>query len=118
MLASASISRNSAEISRNKSDEKALAELLGSDWEEEKEEDEIIEINLWEWNQDVFSIYRILYPYISGEDYHLDTFLLVELIKDYKLELKKALIDISYIHSGFISVVRDSNERYNTNDAV
>lgn len=115
MLARASTSRNDAAISRNRSDEKALAALLGSDLEEEPEEDEIIEINLWEWNSDIFSIYRILYPYITGEDYHLDTLLLLELIRDYKLELKKALIDISYIHSGFTSVVRDYNERYNSN---
>ena len=45
-----------------------------------------------------------------SEYYVLDSALLLELIKEYKLPLVKALTYIPYIHSGYLSIVLEENK--------
>ena len=74
-----------------------------------EEEDEVVELFLWESNIEVFDVYKILRNYLT-EYYGIDSAILLALIQDKKAELSTTLEKIPYIHSGYISVVSDKKE--------
>lgn len=56
---------------------------------------------LWNTKTDVFEIFNILRGYLD-ENGLLDTNLLLRLIDGRKLDLEQSLMDIPYIHSGYL----------------
>lgn len=80
-------------------------------------QDEIEIFYLWEENEKVFELYKILRNYLN-EYYGLPENILLELIKEEKLPLKETLTKIPFIHSGFLDVVvpkGDSNGEQSLN---
>lgn len=81
--------------------------MESSDLETEQVQVEVEEsFYLFEENVKVFNIFKIIRFYLN-EYYALGTSsaLLLELIKENKLPLEQTLIDVPYIHSGYLSVV-------------
>ncbi len=100
---------------QEKEDDAALEELYSEagdvrsiDTKEEEiekgdSEDEI-PLFLWEQNNTVYEMFRLLSSYF-GEGYSVDSAILLKLIEKKELDLEQTLYDIAYIRSGYIEVV-------------
>lgn len=79
--------------------------------DEQKVQDveEVIEIEVWESNQDIFEIFRILQHYFK-EYYSLDTYLLSKLSSNRNLDLEEVLLYIPYIHATYVDKVMPTQE--------
>ena len=64
---------------------------------------------LWEDNESLFEIYKILRVYLD-EVYKIPENILLALIKEENLPLKDSLIKIPFIHSGFLEVIAPVGE--------
>lgn len=98
-------------MSKNKKDEDLFIEAFPEFKDVETEIDEVEEdtdeeiFYIFETVKDIFDIYNITINYVVNEFNSLDSLVLVELIKDKKLAMTESLSNITYIHSGFLSVV-------------
>ena len=94
--------------------------------EEREDEDETVEeevyetFYLWDVNESLFKIYRVLCTYlkslfISVADtsiligYEIDSIVLIELIKAYNVDMIQALHDIPYIHSEYAALLIENS---------
>ena len=64
--------------------------------------DEIHIIELWNTNLPIYKIYFILKDYLK-DNYSIDSYILIALIKEQKLPLTEMLRAIPFIHSGFLT---------------
>jgi hypothetical protein len=64
---------------------------------------------LWETNEQIFEVYKIIRNYLN-EYYGLPQNILLELIREEQLPLKDTLFKIPFIHSGFLDVIVPKGE--------
>ena len=81
--------------------------------EETKETYEVF--YLWEENSKLFKIFKILRNYLS-EYYAIDSAVLLELIKDSKLNVTKSLSLMPYIHYGYLSIIVEEKPKNGSED--
>lgn len=82
----------------------------GLELEEEEEnvkevtEDDFEIFYLWDENDEIYQIFKIVSDYLL-EYYVIDSTILIELIKDAKLPLRQSLTYIAYIRSGYRNIL-------------
>lgn len=91
----------------------------GLDLEEEEEKEETEEdyelVFLWDSNKVLYDIFRLIANFL-GENYEIDSSLLIELIKEEGLKFKSTLQDISYIHSGYSNILLTARQEKYDNE--
>lgn len=101
-------------MSKNKKDEDLFIEAFPEFKDVEENTDNIVDVEedtdeeifyIFDTVKDIFDIYNITINYVVNEFNSLDSLVLVELIKDKQLNMTESLSNITYIHSGFLSVV-------------
>lgn len=75
----------------------------------ELEHDEEVLVVLWDTNRIYFDIYRILQDYYTDSG-NIDTYLMIQILKERKLPIEETALCISYLHSGYRDAMDNSNE--------
>ena len=91
---------------RDKEDE-TLSSIPGLRVEEdtaEEETDTIVYFYLWNSNEAIYSIYKLLRNFLK-ENYSIDSAIMLKLIEDKEMDLQVTLFGLPYLHSGYISTV-------------
>lgn len=88
---------------------------LNSGKEEEIEEDEEIIFYLWEENEILFEIYKVVNKFLS-EYYVIPASFMADIIKEEGLPVRSSSNSIAYIHHGYVSIIlaKDKHGREDT----
>lgn len=106
--------KESSVVTKRKETDDFFAAFSHQATDEQKVQDveEVIEIEVWETNVDVFEIFRMLQHYFK-EYYALDTYLLTKLVVGRKLDLEEVLMYVPYIHAAYVDKVMPVQEETN-----